>query len=219
MKNVMNFYLFNNKLKKILRRGWLEVSIKADRIESVAEHIHGCLILALSINEEFKLGLNMEKILKMLTLHETEEIIMDDLSYRSNISKEEKSIIGKKAVKKIIKGLINENEINVLINEFNAKTTKEAKFAYHIDKLECDFQAKVYDLEGNFDIEKEKEDCLAWYGEKAIDIISKASCASDIWLDCDKHLYDDDELFKEILNSIKNITQDEYDEVINTETE
>lgn len=218
MKNVLNFYLFNNKLKRILRQGWLDVKIKAERIESVAEHIHGCLILALTINEEFKLGVNIEKVLKMLTLHETEEIIISDLTYRNNISKEEKIIMGRKAVKQIVKGLINENEVITLIEEFNARNTKEAKFAYHIDKLECDFQAKVYDLEGKFDIENEKQDCLAWNGEKAKDIINKAKCASDIWLDCDQNLFDDDKLFKEIQAAIKNITQDEYDAIMNTET-
>ena len=39
---------------------------------------------------------------------------------------------------------------------------KYAGFCYHIDKIECDMQAKMYDLEGVFLIEKAKEDLLEW---------------------------------------------------------
>ena len=94
MNNVLKFYMFNNKLKKILRQGWLDVKISGDRIESIAEHIYGCLILSITINEEFKLKLNMEHILKMLTLHELEEIIIGDLSALSKVTKEEKLEMG-----------------------------------------------------------------------------------------------------------------------------
>lgn len=211
MNNVLKFYMFNNKLKKILRQGWLDVKISGDRIESIAEHIYGCLILSITINDEFKLKLNMEHILKMLTLHELEEIIIGDLSALSKVTKEEKLEMGKKAVKKITNGLINQSEIESLLNEFNERVTKEAKFAYHIDKLEPDFQAKIYDLEGKFNIEDEIKDCKAWCGNDANEIIEKAKCASDIWLDVDKYLYEDDELFAQIQAAIKNITKEEYD--------
>lgn len=213
MNSVLRFYIFNNKLKKILRQGWLDVKISSERIESIAEHIYGCLILGISINEEFKLKLNMEHILKMLTLHELEEIKIGDLSALSKVSKEEKIKMGQKAVKKITKGLINQEEIESLLNEFNERMTKEAKFAYHIDKLEADFQAKMYDLEGHFNIEDEIEDCKAWCGESANDIIESAKCASDIWLDVDKYLYEDDELFASIQSAIKDITKEDYDSI------
>ena len=214
MNGILRFYIFNNKLKKILRQGWLDVKISSERIESIAEHIYGCLILGISINEEFKLKLNMEHILKMLTLHELEEIKIGDLSALSKVSKEEKIKMGQKAVKKITKGLINQEEIESLLNEFNERMTKEAKFAYHIDKLEADFQAKMYDLEGKFNIEDEIKDCKAWCGESANDIILIAKCASDIWLYADKYLYEDDELFVSIQTAIKDISKEDYDSIL-----
>lgn len=192
------------------------LKLGGERIESIAEHIYGCLILAITINEEFKLKLNMEHILKMLTLHELEEIIIGDLSFLSKVTKEEKVIMVKKAVKKITDGLINKNEIENLLDEFSERTTKEAKFAYHIDKLEADFQAKIYDLEGKFNIENEIEDCKAWCGDKADAIIANAKCASDIWLDAVSYIYSDDELFASIQKAIKDITQEEYDDILNS---
>lgn len=215
MNNIFRFYIFNNKLKSKLRQGWLDVKISNERIESVAEHIYGTLVLAISINDEYKLGLNMEHVLKMMTLHELEETIIPDYSALSNITKEEKLEAGKKAVRKVVSGLINEEEIVSLLDEFNARITKEAKFCYHIDKLEADLQAKLYDLEGYFDLENEKADCRSWYGEKAEDIIATSKCASDIWLKCDSYIYEDDELFHELQKAIADIKKSDFDEIVN----
>lgn len=38
-----------------------------------------------------------------------------------------------------------------LFEEFDACETKEAKFAYQIDKAECDLQARLYEQDGSFD--------------------------------------------------------------------
>lgn len=216
MDNVIRFYIFNNKLKNRLRQGWLDVKISSPRIESISEHIYGCLILALSINSEYKLNLNMEKILKMLIIHELEEIIVPD--YWAVETKEEKLEMGKKAVKKVLDGLVCEEEFMSLIDEFNNRATKEAKFCYHIDKIEADFQAKMYDLGGYFDIEAEKNDCRAWYGSKAESVIAASTSASDIWLTCDHHLYEDDELFSTIQTAIRDIKQADYDKIVNDDT-
>lgn len=43
-------------------------------------------------------------------------------------------------------------EITKLILEFVDVKTKEAKFAYQCDKLECDIQSKIYDEQGCVDL-------------------------------------------------------------------
>lgn len=204
MKNIINFYVLANKLKEKVRTGWIEIGINKERLESVAEHIYGCLILAIAIDSEYKLDLDMYKVLKMLTLHELEEIKMGDLTLRSGITKEEKIELGKKCVKDVTDGLFKQNEIEQLLDEFNAQLTKEAIFCYHIDKIECDFQAKVYDLQGAFSYEKAKED-LPFYGDRAGEIEEKVKTASDFWIEYHKSKYEDDEIFKELINEIQNI--------------
>ena len=62
--NIINFYLLTNKLKEKIRTGWMQIGITSDRLESVAEHIYGCLMLAISIDSEYKLDLDMYKVLK-----------------------------------------------------------------------------------------------------------------------------------------------------------
>ena len=42
------------------------------------------------------------------------------------------------------------------IGNINAKQTKEAKFAYFCDKLECDLQSKIYDEEGCVDLNNQE---------------------------------------------------------------
>lgn len=206
MKNIINFYVLANKLKEKVRTGWIEIGINKERLESVAEHIYGCLILAIAIDSEYKLDLDMYKVLKMLTLHELEEIKMGDLTLRSGITKEEKIELGKKCVKYVTDGLFKQNEIEQLLDEFNAQLTKEAIFCYHIDKIECDFQAKVYDLQGAFSYEKAKED-LPFYGDRAQEIEKKAKTASDFWIEYDKPKYENDEIFKKLINEIQKLKE------------
>ena len=202
INNIINFYLLANRLKEKVRTGWIEIGIEKDRLESVAEHIYGCLVLAIGINSEYKLELDMQKVLKMLALHELEEILMGDLTLRNGISPEEKKELGKKCVHEVVKDLCEAKEIEMLLDEFNDKLTDEAKFCYHIDKIECDFQAKVYDLQGVFSFEKAKED-LAFYGERKEEIEANSKTASDIWIEYDKPKYQGDEIFKKLINEFQ----------------
>ncbi len=205
-KNIVRFYMLANRLKTKIRTGWQEVEIKKDRLESVAEHIYGTLMLAVAIDSEYDLHLNMEKIMKMLALHELEEIIMPDYTVRSNITAEEKIVQGRECVKEVVKGLFKEKEIEEMLEEFNARKTKEAIFCYHIDKIECDFQAKMYDLEGAFSVENAKKD-LEYFKEDAERIRESAKTASDYWIEYDRPRYEDDKIFKELLNEIKGIAK------------
>lgn len=212
-KNIIKFYMLANSLKNKIRTGWLEVDIKKERKESVAEHIYGCLMLAIVIDSEYNLNLDMFKVLKMLSLHELEEILMGDLTLRAEISLNDKINIGKKCVHDVVKGLIKASEIEKLLDEFNERKTKESLFCYHIDKIECDFQAKLYDLEGVFESEKAKED-LPFFGDRAKEIERLSNCASDFWIEYDKPKFENDEIFKELINEIQNIKRLDYEKNI-----
>lgn len=206
--NIIKFYVLANKLKEVIRKGWMDVEIKKERLESVAEHIYGCLMLAIAIDSEYDLNLDMYKVLKMISLHELEEIIMSDITIVNRsldkITKENKLEYGKECVHKVVKGLSSASEIEKLIDEFNERKTKEACFCYHIDKIECDFQAKMYDLEGAFDYDKAYDDS-EYYGDRKESIRDIAKTSSDFWIEYDRPKYDDDKLFKNLIEDIKSI--------------
>lgn len=207
--NIIRTYMIANILKNKIRTGWMEIEIGKDRLESVAEHVYGCLMLAILIDSEYDLDLDMKKVLYMLALHELEETLMPDYTVRSGITKEEKDKKGMECVFEAALGLLKQDEIVSLLNEFNERSSKEAEFCYLIDKIECDFQAKLYDLEGVFYIEKARED-LKYYGDRAEEIDIKSSCASDYWIEWDKPRYKDNSIFKDLIEDIQKIKTLKY---------
>lgn len=207
-KRIIDFYLYVNKLKYKIRTGFVEIGITKERLESVAEHIYGCLMLSIAVDSEYDLNIDMYKVLKMLTIHELDEVLKPDFTLRSGITKEEKIKIGVESVNIVASTLSSRDELISLVNEFNEGKTKEAKFCYLIDKIECDMQAKIYDLDGNFLIEKAKED-LVYYGSSAKKIEKNAKTASDYWILYDKPKFKNDKIFKLLCDELLKITSDE----------
>lgn len=207
-KRIIDFYLYVNKLKYKIRTGFVEIGITKERLESVAEHIYGCLMLSIAVDSEYDLNIDMYKVLKMLTIHELDEVLKPDFTLRSGITKEEKIKIGVESVNIVASTLSSMDELIGLVNEFNEGKTKEAKFCYLIDKMECDMQAKVYDLDGNFLIEKAKED-LVYYGSSAKKIEKNAKTASDYWILYDKPKFKNDKIFKLLCDELLKIKSDE----------
>lgn len=212
MDSILRFYILANTLKQKLRTGWQDVHISAERLESIAEHVYGTLVLAIAVDSEYKLGLDMTKVLKTLTLHELEEIIIPDYSYLSKVTKEEKILSGNAAVKNVVEGLISADEIEKLLEEFNNKSTKEGKFCHLIDKLECDFQAKLYDLNGNFDIEEAKKDSAAW-NPNYEEIKNRAVNASDFWIEGNLSKFKHNPVFNDLIMKIKNLKKTDLEEI------
>lgn len=81
IKNLLQFYLLATELKDKIRSGWKVWNIDRQRVESVAEHIYGTCILAISIDSQFKLDIDLYKVIIMLVLHEIEEIKIGDLTW------------------------------------------------------------------------------------------------------------------------------------------
>ncbi|MBQ7140862.1 MAG: HD domain-containing protein [Bacilli bacterium] len=171
------------------------------RLESVAEHIYGTCILAIAIDSEFKVDIDLNKVLKMLVLHELEEVIIGDITPYDNVSDNEKIEQGKNAIKTILKDLIKSEEYELLIDEFNSHISKESLFAFYCDKLEADLQSKIYDEKGFTDIYDEKNKVLleTEWNKKALE--NGAKNLSDLFIEYDLNNYN--ELFKELCKYIK----------------
>lgn len=121
------------------------------RVESVAEHIYGTLMLAVSICANSSQDVDLYKVALMLALHEVEEIVIGDIAFfdieRAKTKKED----GKRAVEKIFKNCENKQEFLSIIAEFEECKTREAKFAKMCDKFEADLQAYLYRNNFNYD--------------------------------------------------------------------
>ena len=212
LKNSMRFYMLATQLKYKIRSGWDKShwNVSKDRLESIAEHVYGTCILALSIDSEFKTNLDINKVIKMLVLHELGEVIIGDITPFDNITPEEKMKKEHEAMREVVGDLINQKEFLSLLFEFDEKKTKEAIFAHHCDKLEADIQAKIYQDMGCQHPLDEQEDNVVFKSDKVQQMVKDgAQTTFDIWYEWDKSLYYDDEDFARLLDYVRTINTQE----------
>lgn len=206
-QRVINYYVLCNKLKTVIRTGWKDWNVSADRMESIAEHIYGVQMLALAMKSEYQYDIDIMKVIYMLAVHELGETIIGDLT-QFQISKEEKELIEHEAVHKILDTLIDGKEIEKLFLEFDSHKTKEAMFAYQCDKLECDLQSKIYDQQGYVDLNNQENNKTA-SNALVKEMLEQGMSFSEMWLTFGQRKYPYDENFLAVSNYAKNNNIDE----------
>ena len=198
-KNILDFYFKALELKNIKREGWVEVGI--ENPESVMDHVGGSMLLAIAIATEKGLIFDMKKVYEMLIIKELKKAV----------NKKEDSVVAleyevgrqKKDTTMDILGILSNNdELKSAYDEYNEGTSKEAKFALMVSKLESDIQAKKYELDGKFTIENAKND-IKNYPMELKEKLTDIQKASDGWLEYDKQYYD--EMFSLISDDIKSM--------------
>jgi putative hydrolase of HD superfamily len=194
IQNVLQFYELTNNLKDIVRTGWKQWKVSAERVESVAEHIFSTCMLAIAINSEFDYGIDLHKVIFMLAVHELEEIVIGDITPFQDVTEQDMKTKGQEAVAEVLSSLTNKQEIIDLINEFEKSETKDARFAKMVDKLDAGLQCKIYDKRGHVNVSDEN-----------IDVQRRCNLAkrnygtlSDSWLEYCIESYNFDEIFTEI---------------------
>ena len=207
-ENVIRYYVLCNKLKNVIRTGWKDWHVEKDRLESVAEHVYGVQMLALAIKSEYNYDVDITKVILMLAIHELEEILIGDLTM-FEITKSEKTKIGHQAVNQILKDLVDKDEIMKLIIEFDERKTKEALFAHHCDKLECDIQCKLYGEENAVDLTNQ-EDNKSYYDSRVQRLLNEKLTWEEMWIKFGQELYGYDENFMEISNYALNNKINEF---------
>lgn len=195
-EKVINYYVLCNKLKTTIRTGWKDWKVNKERLESVAEHIYGTQMLAIAMKSEYEYDIDIYKVIMMLAVHELEEIYIGDLT-SFQITKQEKMKIGTEAVKKVLSNLTNKLEIENLILEYEKRETKEAQFAYYCDKLECDLQCRLYDLEKTVDVTNQ-EGNISFNDERVQSLLKQNKSWSEMWMLYGQSKYNYDDNFKKV---------------------
>ena len=211
-ENVIKYYVYCNKLKDVVRTGWKVWGVKRERVESIAEHIFGTCMLAIAMYSEYNYDVDIYKVVMMLAIHETEEIIIGDYT-PYQITKQAKKEIGHKAVKTILKDLTAEKELFALIEEFDERKTKEAWFAHLCDKLECDIQSRLYDLENCVDLNNQQHNKIA-FDPLVRKMLSEGQGFSEMWINVGQQTHGYDKNFMEVSEYAKthNILMGKKDE-------
>lgn len=193
-KRVCDFYCLAIRLKDVIRKGFINACVKKERMESVAEHVYGTLNLAIAIYYTYKpKNIDLSKVLFMLAIHELDEICIGDVALTDTNYVDAKKA-SRDAVISVLSSLEDDGTLLAIIDEFDAASTNEAKFAYLCDKLECDLYVKVLSEKGCFDIEElKKKDNLF-----SRNIKTGKETLAEVWLPGDEEKFSIDETFKEI---------------------
>ena len=201
-KNVLAFYVLANKLKEAIRTGWMEVEISSDRIESVAEHIYGSVILVIALDSEYHLDVDLLKVIKMLVVKELEKVTLKEATTRDTV--EDRKAQARETILKVVEPLSSKEELIALLDEYYLGESREAKFVKQLSKIESDIQAKIYDMNGEFNLDKALEDANYYGEELSSEIIPQMKNASDGWIMYDRQYYTDD-MFKSLSEDIQNM--------------
>ena len=165
----------------------------------------GVCILAISLDSEFEFEINLDKVLKMLIIHEIGEVLIGDITPFDNITPEQKQKIEHQAMSDVLGSLMKKEELLSLLFEFDEQNTNESRFAYLCDKLEADIQAKVYEDTGYQHSLDDQANNVVFKNPKIAEMMANgATTAFDIWYEWDKNKFIADPIFKETLEYVKN---------------
>ncbi len=153
MQEIYEFYKKYNELQTVLRKGWLMRNVPVKRHEDDAHHTLQTILLAdLIIRYKNIPDLDILKILEMLLIHDIGETIIGDVAMIES-DYEQKKQNERDAVKEQLACLGEElgtYYFNLWV-EFETESSREARFAKVIDKLDAVMKAKQYDQEFNTD--------------------------------------------------------------------
>lgn len=107
-------------------------------------------------------------------------------------------------MKNTIGNLSNKKEMLNKLFDFDDLKDSNDKFAYYCDKLEADIQAKVYQEGGYQHTLTDQENNVVFKSSKVQKIVEDgAKTAFDIWYEYDKPIYENDEIFSNILKYVR----------------
>jgi 5'-deoxynucleotidase len=130
------------QLKYVKRSGWIS-KVQVPNPESVADHTYSMCTISMILSDI--LGLDTERIMKMVLLHDLAESITGDYS-PDEISKKQKLKEENKAMNSILSNIpFNiRSHYKEIWKEYVLNKTESARFVHRVDKLEMALQAKRY---------------------------------------------------------------------------
>ncbi len=155
LKGIMNLIRLSEKLKMEMRHSWLSDG----RQESVAEHTWRVSLMAILVEPYLDKSVEMEKLLKMIIIHDLVEADAGDVPAFDTMGNAEMKALKQQReegaienIRDMIPGEVG-LELYTLWHEFEAKGTYEAKVANALDKLEVQIQHNEADLSTWLDVE------------------------------------------------------------------
>lgn len=133
MQQIVDFILELDKLKGVLRK---VRPLALDRYENSAEHSWQLALLAISLARYAEGPLDINRVIRMLLVHDVGEIDAGDVIVFAHVNWEERKAAERAAVTRIFNILPEEDssELLQLWLEFEEGESAEARFAHAVDR-------------------------------------------------------------------------------------
>jgi putative hydrolase of HD superfamily len=143
---LLSFFESVLRLKSVKRAGWVSKA-GISNAESVSDHTYSMCAMGMILSD--MLGLDTERVMKMIIIHDLAESIIGD--YMPNeITREKKRLEEGKAMSCILYQVPNvaRSSYEMIWQEYQANKTRAAKFVHKLDKLEMAVQSIQYINQG-----------------------------------------------------------------------
>jgi putative hydrolase of HD superfamily len=144
---LLSFFESVVRLKSVKRAGWV-LKAGISNPESVSDHTYSMCAIGMILSD--MLGLDTERVMKMIIIHDLAESIIGDYM-PGEITRKKKRIDERKAMTSILYQMpvaIRSNYKGIW-EEYQLNKTQVAKFVHKLDKLEMALQATQYINEGH----------------------------------------------------------------------
>ena len=133
MQQIVDFILELDKLKGVLRK---VRPLALDRYENSAEHSWQLALLAISLARYAEEPLDINRVIRMLLVHDVGEIDAGDVIVFAHVNWEERKAAERAAVTRIFSILPEEDSSDLLQLwlEFEEGESAEARFAHAVDR-------------------------------------------------------------------------------------
>jgi putative hydrolase of HD superfamily len=140
------FFHYVLQLKSVKRAGWIS-KVRVSNPESVADHTFSMCAISMVLSDI--LGLDTEKVMRMVILHDLAESITGDYMH-GEITKKHKLSQEKKAMNSILCCLPSNIRSNYkkIWQEYILNKTCVARFVHRTDKIDMVLQARQYAKQG-----------------------------------------------------------------------
>jgi putative hydrolase of HD superfamily len=129
------------RLKTLRRAGWVRAGVSEP--ESVADHSYRVAMLALLLGP--RLGLDVDRLVRMALLHDLAEARIGDLTPLDRVAPAEKSAGESAAFSDIVGGLPEGPALFEVWRDYETGATPEGRIAKQLDKLEMALQTLEYE--------------------------------------------------------------------------
>lgn len=133
MQQIVDFILELDKLKGVTRK---VRPLGLDRYENSAEHSWQLALLAISLARFAEGPLDLNRVIRMLLVHDVGEIDAGDVMFFAHVNREERRAAERAAVMRIFSILPEEDSSDLLQlwEEFELGKSAEARFAHAVDR-------------------------------------------------------------------------------------